>query len=96
MNLILIKSNVAKAILVLVLLICFGIQVWDGLFKFVKRQTTIAATTEYLREAELPVLSFCPGYKYDDKDYYDQVEALGDLLDNDEGKLHYVFTIKHT
>ncbi len=54
--------------------------------KFVKQQTTVAATTEYLKEAEMPVLSFCPGYRRDDMDYYDQIDELEDILGDNEGK----------
>ncbi len=59
------KKKVCRFVLILALLACFAVQVKNVLVKFVKGQTTIAATTEFLNEAELPVLSFCPGYKHD-------------------------------
>ncbi len=59
------RKKLCKLILILALLACFAVQVKQVVVKFVKGQTTIAATTEFLNEAELPVLSFCPGYRHD-------------------------------
>ncbi len=73
------RKALLKSLLVLVLLLCFGLQVWDALSKFVGRRTTLVSTTERLEEAELPVVSFCPGYK-DDVHYYDNLEELQRVL----------------
>ncbi len=80
------RNGLLKTLLILVLLACFGIQVWEGVVKFFKSQTTIAAITEHLSEAELPVLSFCPGYRDSGVDYYEQMDELEEILRSLEGR----------
>ncbi len=80
------RNRFLKTLLIFVLLACFGIQVWEGVVKFFKSQTTIAATTEHLSKAELPVLSFCPGYRDSSVDYYGQMDELEEILRDKEGR----------
>ncbi len=72
-----------KTVLILILLVCFGVQVREGVYKFVKGQTTIAATTTYLTEFKLPVLSFCPGYRHDG--YFSEMETFEAFLNSSQG-----------
>ncbi len=72
-----------KVALILILLFCFGLQVWDGLVKYFGRQTTLVSTTEQLKSARLPTISFCPGMK-GGKLFYDFVEELKGTFNSTE------------
>ncbi len=67
------------------MLLCFAAQVWEGFFKFIKRQTTLVSTTEEVEGGLLPAISVCPGFRDDDHDYYESMYELADILNNSKG-----------
>ncbi len=77
-----------RALLALALTALFLVQGWDAMLKFVKRQTTVVTTVEASERERLPVLSFCPGYRRDEVDYYAAADELagllGDVVDDDD------------
>ncbi len=64
------------------LLFWFGLQVRDGFYKFIKRQTTVASSAKTFDSGLLPALSFCPGYK--GGDYYDVYDELLTFMKEDD------------
>ncbi len=74
-----------RTALVVLLLLCFGAQVWEGFLKFVKRQTTVVSTTELTEEGILPALSICPGFKDANHDYYENLYELHDVMNSEQG-----------
>ena len=86
-----------KLILVTALLGCFGWQVKDSIIKFLKRQKTLAMTSETLDKAQLPVFSFCPGFKKgrtpDDSDLYQYLEGEGSKSSREESDKNLIIIL---
>ena len=87
-------STALQILVVLVLLACFLLQVWDATLKFFAGQTTLAATTERLVNGGLlPAVSLCPGFRDEERDYFEQYGDLHEILEGSPGKKPA--TVKH-
>ena len=64
-------SRTLRGIALLVLAVLFGVQVKDGLVKFLEGKTISTTTTEHYPEMTFPVLTLCPGFR---KEAFEGVE----------------------
>lgn len=56
-----------EAIIVLVLVVCFALQVLDGLNKFFQQQTSMMVETNNSDTVVFPQITMCRGYKQNER-----------------------------